>query len=646
MRTRFGFITLLAAALGLALSATACARGQGADGRQGAAGSHLDTFRSQRELDALLAKWDKQRRDGVEETAMPVVVPAPAPAAAGVPQAQASAPATAGSADSITNNQTQGVDEGDIVKRRGDFLIVLRRGRLFTIKIGGDALQPVSQIDVFAPGAGPGRAWYDEMLVSADHVAVIGFSYARQATEIGLFTLAADGTLKYQDTYYLRSNDYYDSRNYASRLIGSTLIFYTPLYYPRWRVDGGLKYPGLARHRPEGVPVDFKRLLPAQAIYRADAGLDPAQDRIALHTVTRCELGSQPLRCTSTAVLGPSGRTFYVSRNAVYVWVTETRRQSGYALRLPLDGGPVSALKVHGTPIDQLSFLEDEGGQLNVLLQSQGRGQGMWRSEWGEGQLALLRVPLEHFGGLKAEAPDAAYRFLPPIARGNRQNRFVGDWLLYGAAPYPWARNEAKADDAEPGMAYALRYAQPDVPIRTLAANHGVERIEALGANAVLVGPGGDDLYFTTVALGSDAATVHARFAVTDARQSESRTHGFSYRMDAADRGVLGLPILRPNKDWRQTVFTGVPLNTAAVLYLGNNALDLRRMGELASDPKSLRDDHCIASCVDWYGNARPIFIGPRVFALLGYELVEGRLTDGNISERRRVNFTPQMEQR
>ena len=43
---------------------------------------------------------------------------------------------------------------------------------------------------------------------------------------------------------------------------------------------------------------------------------------------------------------------------------------------------------------------------------------------------------------------------------------------------------------------------------------------------------------------------------------------------------------------------------------------------------------------MDWYGNARPIFIGDRVFALLGYELVEGSFTDGRIRERR-VDFAP-----
>ena len=39
---------------------------------------------------------------------------------------------------SITNAQHSGVDEGDIVKQHGDHLVVLRRGRLFTIDISGN----------------------------------------------------------------------------------------------------------------------------------------------------------------------------------------------------------------------------------------------------------------------------------------------------------------------------------------------------------------------------------------------------------------------------------------------------------------------------------------------------------------------------
>src|SRR5678815_926599 len=61
----------------------------------------------------------------------------------------------------------------------------------------------------------------------------------------------------------------------------------------------------------------------------------------------------------------------------------------------------------------------------------------------------------------------------------------------------------------------------------------------------------------------------------------------------------------------------------------------------LGSQPERAIDDRCRASCVDWYGNARPLFLRGRVFALLGYEIVEGRLDDGRMHELRRVNYAP-----
>lgn len=620
------------------------------------ANAHLQAFGSQQELDGLLMDWhrkvmeDQRRQRNMVSAAgsgVPVPPPPPVPPSSASPVALESAgtlgsvtvTGTAASAnDSITNNQTQGVDEGDIVKRSGEFLIILRRGRLFSLRVGGDALQPVSHVDAYAPGVDPRGTWYDEMLVSGSNVVVIGYSYRRSATELALFTLAADGTLRYRDTYYLRSNDYYDSRNYASRLIGTTLLFYTPLYYdPEFGTD--LVYPGLARSPKGDASMEFKRLLPADAIYRADAGLDPLSDAITLHTVTRCELAEAAPRCSATGVLGPSGDEFYVSRKAVYVWTdTGSTEGPGYVLRMPLDGAPVSALQVRGVPIDQMSFFEDDGGSLNVVVQSGGDGVGMWRSEWGSGRLALLRTPLTAFGSLQASTPDAAYRFLPPVSEGDRQNRFIGDWLVYGASPYRWRRRDDKQASADP--AYAVRYAQPDAPIRILPVEHGVQRIDAMGADAVLVGPHGDDLEFSTAALESSRASLRSRFVLAGASQGESRTHGYSYRRDGDRLGVIGLPVLR-TAERTQRPFPGAPDETASVLYLRNDALRLSRLGELDAQDNQVRDDGCKASCVDWYGNARPIFIGQRVFALMGYELVEGLMTGGKISERRRVNFTP-----
>jgi hypothetical protein len=63
------------------------------------------------------------------------------------------------------------------------------------------------------------------------------------------------------------------------------------------------------------------------------------------------------------------------------------------------------------------------------------------------------------------------------------------------------------------------------------------------------------------------------------------------------------------------------------------------RLGSLVSSPSGQVEDNCVASCVDWYGNARPIFYGGRVFALLGYELVEGQIAFDRITEVGRTNF-------
>ena len=80
---------------------------------------------------------------------------------------------------------------------------------------------------------------------------------------------------------------------------------------------------------------------------------------------------------------------------------------------------------------------------------------------------------------------------------------------------------------------------------------------------------------------------------------------------------------------------------SSAILFLRNDSLRLREIGELNANPEKAKDDGCRASCVDWYGNSQPLFVHGRVIALLGYELVEGTLEHGQIQERRRINYAP-----
>ena len=558
----------------------------------------LKPFASEQELAQLFSGWAEQYRARLE-----------ARRSAGVAQEMAkSAAAPSALADSITNVQHSGVDEGGIVKLRGDHLVILRRGRLFSVE--ASTLKPVSAVDAFGPSIDPRGAWYDELLMWGNTVAVIGYSYARGGTEIGLFNISDSGELSYQATYHLRSNDYYSSRNYASRLIGSKLVFYTPLYLNPWR---GNPQDALPAMRKWGSG-DFKRIAPATRIYRSDEPLDPWQG-VALHTVSVCELAKAELDCQSSAVLGPAGRVFYVSPSSVFVWNVK-----GAVFRLPLDGGAPSALKVAGSPIDQFSFLEGGDGFLNVLVRAGGRGEAMWSSEAprgaNAGDLSLLRVHLSRFSDGRDSASSDNYQPLPaPVGGRALQNRFVGSYLLYGS-----------------GSLYAVRYA--DGSSFGLPLRHGVDRLEALGGDAVAIGADGKDLHFTSLRMAPyPVAAGHYQRA--NAAQGETRSHGFFYN---EREGLLGLPVIGGGQ---RTMRHQLRHASASILYLKNHSLKFLEIGSLDASPAAGNDDGCRASCVDWYGNSRPLFIRDRVFALMGYEIVEGRVGANRIVEVNRASFAP-----
>jgi hypothetical protein len=518
-------------------------------------------------------------------------------------------------------SKEEGVDEGDIVKKRGDYLIILRRGRLFTVKVTEKNLQAISTVNAYAPDVNPNGTWYDEMLMSGNTVVVIGYSYERGGTEIGLFEMNERGVLKYQSTYHLRSNDYYSSRNYASRLIGNKLIFYTPMQLNAYaNINDSM--PAVRKWHQGVKPVDFKRILPATNIYKTDLDLDPYD--LSLHSVNICTLTAAKMSCRSNAVLGPSGRVFYVSEDAVYVWTSpwrgsERKANQSSVFRMPLNGAAPTAIKASGSPVDQLSFLQQEG-YLNVLVSAEAAGDAMWRAESKAGDLAMLRIAISDFGDGTSATKKKSYKGLPSLGNAwGMQNRFVGDWFIYGA----------QADASKSYKAYAVRYASTETA-QKLSISHDVQRIEVMGDDAIIVGNHVQDLKFTSIKLNA-AATPVSTYTQAQAVQGDNRTHGFFYKPNDETQGIVGLPIL----------YVKSGNEGAAVLFLKNSKLKLSALGQLTSKVSSNSDDACKASCYDWYGNARPIFIGDRAYALLGYELVEGRVVGNSIKTLRRINFAP-----
>jgi hypothetical protein len=342
-------------------------------------------------------------------------------------------------------------------------------------------------------------------------------------------------------------------------------------------------------------------------------------------------------------MVGAWSRSFYVSSDAVYVWVgsspvrpdvpVDVQGSSSFLYRLPLRGGATSAVRTAGSPIDQFSFRQTPTGDLLVFLASQGQGDAFAASERSPGAKHLLRVPARAFGTQTVgTVPIEAYHRLPGDGQiYGLQNRHVGDHLLYGVGP---------------GFAYGterdhrLHVVPVDAPERTvtLSMGHAVERIEPLGAGAAaVIGRDGRDLVFSSLALGGEGPVVRDAHRRPGANQGETRSHGFFFKPGEAGGGVLGLPIRSFGAPSAQLRW-----GSAELTFLGvTPELRFAPLGGLPARPEGSVDDKCKVSCVDWYGNARPIFFRGRVFALLGYELVEGVQDGERIREVARIDFTP-----
>jgi hypothetical protein len=237
--------------------------------------------------------------------------------------------------------------------------------------------------------------------------------------------------------------------------------------------------------------------------------------------------------------------------------------------------------------------------------------------------ITLLRIPLYAFSDGSVDASAWWYR---PITRGEAPiARFVGDYVLVGI-PTLYAGHTA-------GKRVVVTAWEGTASI-LLNLTHDVERIEAMGAHAVVVGGDDDHLSMTAIRVGRQPA-VAGTLVLPNASQSEYRSHAFFYRQDGPDDGVFGLPV--------ETIDPGDASSDrpARIVFIRNRGLTFSAAGTL--DPRAAApiDDGCRASCVDWYGNARPIFIDGRVFALIGYDMVEGRLVGGRVDTIRRLNFTP-----
>ena len=476
-------------------------------------------------------------------------------------------------------------------------------------------LKPVSMRDAFGSGIDPRGAWYDEMLISGNTDRRDRLQLrARRHRDRPVRASRRGGELSYRATYHLRSNDYYSSRNYASRLIGSKLVFYTPLYLNPWQPNPYAQFPACRRvAQAARAGAEFKRIAPATRIYRSDEPLDPWQG-VALHTVhgVRPRQGRARVREHRGARAGRA-RVLRLARLGVRVERAlggvphpARRRRAERAQGRGQPGRPVLV------PRGRRRLPQRDGAR-----QRPRRGDVVERSA-AAANLALLRV---HALDASPTARDSrAAEQLSAAARPSTDTGFRTAIVGAATCSTAGARSSTRLRYAD-GASFGL-------PLAARGRAHRSARRRRGGDRQRRQGPA---LHRASASRPTRSPPAATRAPVR--AQGETRSHGFFY----SERRWPARPAdPRPGRTHAHQL-----RDSASLLYLRNANLAFSEIGTLDSQPGAGLNDGCRASCVDWYGNSRPLFLQRRVFALMGYEIVEGRLAADKIVESRRVNFAP-----
>ncbi len=602
---------------------------------------------------------------------------------------------------SITNNQMRGVDEGDIVKQIGRHLLILSDGRIFVVDTrpgGRPGLALVDRIDVYRDRFVD--TWYDEMLVFGDRVVVAGYSYDEGETELVAFRLAPDGRLTREGVFKRRSNDYYSGSNYATRIVGDSLVLYSLSEIDALDEDGtfGLASmqqwvrepadaPRRTRRRRWNDPEEDRqpppagsRLLDANAVYRPVR----TEAEPSIHTISICPLTAQmasaaALPCRSTAFVGPQAAQWYATADETVLWAvnwdlhwdedcTSARPPLDQVLaavlfRIPHDRAAPGVAGARGTLFDQFSMQVNDG-RLRALVDR----TLTCENNADSAEPLYLETPLAAFGPTLREIGFGSYADVPNPGTRWIANRFTERHLVYGGLSQyrrglpdidwndyddPEIREWRRRSLARP-PAFVVPAGRPG-DVATLDIGHTVIRAERYGESDVLLTGYRDRRGLSVSLLDLDGRPrIGSTLELEGRFESEARSHAFNALVEPEGTGLIGLPTSPGRADGRRS-----PAHSRAsdvsFMSVGRHHM-LGDYGQLTSrlvyaepvwnpdtDEETNQDGlegyECEVSCIDWYGNSRPIFTDGRIFALTGGELIEGRRGRDRIIETRRIDF-------
>ena len=539
--------------------------------------------------------------------------------------------------------EQQGVDAGDDAKVFGRFLVILRRGRLFSFDLGlggprEGTMRLIGFVNLYgATGSAEFRRLY-KLMVRGDQIVVAGYEVAARDVEIQLLRIDGDGVVRRTATHQLRVNCAYGRCD--ARLAGDKLVILASSPLTATTADSPSALLAMRRVLPTSKAEGFRSLVTPRDMFAFPndslVGSAPYLNSIAI-----CDVTSPALSCEARVIIGPRKDGFHVSPTTAYVWahggdhpnVLRPNEGAVTLFRVPLSDHAPQAVRLNGGPFDRLSLNEDAHATLRLFASGDSHyGPRSLPAGGAREAAALFKLRPTDFGDGTRDAPASAHRTLPLDEGIGVGSEFVGSWLLYTV-----------------GGGY-FRHASPSTTLFAVRTDSGaprriklpyyVERIAPVDSDAIVIGTAASDtLHFLRID-PSSTSPLGGHFVLANPSRQESEGDGFFHGSIGSDRGLLAIP----GRGYGRSDSTHWVSGSTSVVFARASRRGFAEIGSLSITPGTPEQDSLEVQSGwfdDWYGNARGILVEQRIFALIGYELIEARMIGGRLVEQRRINFMP-----
>ena len=249
--------------------------------------------------------------------------------------------------------------------------------------------------------------------------------------------------------------------------------------------------------------------------------------------------------------------------------------------------------------------------------------------------LKYFHAPLSAFSAAPPAVDPTRYTATPLLNDGMFEQRFTDDYVIYGAREtwysYPTPDRNVRT------QVVAVPTANP-ANATVLQSPHNVLRVERVADNAVITGYGHDEGLSVSLLDLSATPRIATTTVLPGRYETEGRSHAFNARPEPDGDALMGIPTARAVKESGRWWFRS---RTSDLSFIQLDSGALRSAGELTQNRRGAhRSYSCEVSCVDWYGNSRPIFTDGRIFALMGTEIVEGVMQSGQVRSLRRADLS------